>query len=112
MHHPAQVAWHQTTARFNVVPAGRRSYKTERAKRKLVFGTPMGEARWPGALTLPEGRFFASAPTHKQAKAIFWKDRDIVYLGCKRLTGVVQFNGVDEAVGTGSAGEARAGIAH
>lgn len=74
MHHPAQVAWYNSRARFNVVPAGRRSFKTERAKRKLVFGTPIGAPIWNGALTLPEGRFFAAAPTHKQAKAIFWSD--------------------------------------
>lgn len=49
--------------RFPLVPAGRRSGKTERFKRFLVkqaFRTP--------------GPYFAAAPTHDQAKKIFWDD--------------------------------------
>jgi hypothetical protein len=66
----AQLAYANSRHRFNVVPAGRRSGKTERAKRKLIRR----------ALTL-EGithneapRFFAGAPTRDQAKRIFWTD--------------------------------------
>jgi hypothetical protein len=68
--HPTQLAYATSPHRFNVVPAGRRSGKTERFKRKLRRK----------ALTL-EGithnetpRFFAGAPTRDQAKRIFWAD--------------------------------------
>lgn len=49
--------------RFPLVPAGRRSGKTERFKRFLVKQAN----RVPGA-------YFAAAPTHDQAKKIFWDD--------------------------------------
>ena len=49
--------------RFPLVPAGRRSGKTERFKRFLV----------KQANNLP-GNYFAAAPTHDQAKKIFWDD--------------------------------------
>ncbi|HEX4918062.1 MAG TPA: terminase family protein [Limnobacter sp.] len=49
--------------RFPLVPAGRRSGKTERFKRFLV----------KRAFDVP-GMYFAAAPTHDQAKKIFWKD--------------------------------------
>lgn len=49
--------------RFPLVPAGRRSGKTERFKRFLVK-----EA------TRKTGMYFAAAPTYNQAKKIFWKD--------------------------------------
>lgn len=50
--------------RFKVVPAGRRSGKTERAKRKLITE----------ALVNPGERYFAAAPTSLQAKKIYWND--------------------------------------
>lgn len=53
--------------RFAVVPAGRRSGKTELAKRKLVMGLNQKKA-WP------DPKYFAAAPTREQAKRIFWKD--------------------------------------
>lgn len=68
--HPLQLAYVASPHRFNVVPAGRRSGKTERAKRKLVRR----------ALTLDgvqhddTPRFFAAAPTRDQAKRIYWAD--------------------------------------
>lgn len=49
--------------RFPLVPAGRRSGKTERFKRFLV----------KQANKTP-GQYFAAAPTHAQAKKIFWDD--------------------------------------
>lgn len=49
--------------RFPLVPAGRRSGKTERFKRFLVKQA----SRVPGS-------YFAAAPTHDQAKKIFWND--------------------------------------
>lgn len=49
--------------RFPLVPAGRRSGKTERFKRFVV----------KQANEVP-GPYFAAAPTHDQAKKIFWDD--------------------------------------
>ena len=49
--------------RFPLVPAGRRSGKTERFKRFLVKQA-----------NRIEGLYFASAPTHGQAVKIFWAD--------------------------------------
>ncbi|MGA3066093.1 MAG: hypothetical protein ABSF29_04515 [Tepidisphaeraceae bacterium] len=59
--------WNDET-RFKVVPSGRRSGKTELAKRRLVEHlfrrTPHGKP----------GRYFAAAPTDDQAKRVFWED--------------------------------------
>lgn len=49
--------------RFPLVPAGRRSGKTERFKRFLVKQSQK-----------VVGQYFAAAPTHNQAKKIFWND--------------------------------------
>lgn len=65
--HPKQIALWKCNKRFVVVPAGRRSGKTERAKRKLV-------QKALAFYAAPDGRFMASAPTHAQAKDIFWDD--------------------------------------
>ncbi len=62
-----QIRWMESCTRFNVVPAGRRSGKTERAKRKLVRRA-LEEIDWI------DGRFFAGAPTRDQAKRIYWDD--------------------------------------
>ncbi len=57
-------------ARFKVVPAGRRSGKTENAKRNLVeqglLESTLGQ--------FDDYRYFAAAPTRDQAKAIYWQD--------------------------------------
>jgi hypothetical protein len=53
-------------ARFKVVAAGRRSGKTERAKRFLIKQALIATGTSPA--------FFAAAPTHAQAKRIYWKD--------------------------------------
>ncbi len=50
-----------------VVPAGRRSGKTELAKRRLVVSLPQKKP-WS------DPRYFAGAPTREQAKRIFWQD--------------------------------------
>lgn len=57
--------------RFPLVPAGRRSGKTERFKRFLV----------KQANSVP-GIYFAAAPTHDQAKKIFWDDLKAFTLSC------------------------------
>jgi hypothetical protein len=66
-HHPAGIRYSNSPHRFNTVAAGRRSGKTERAKRKLVK-----KALWATTPWAP--RFFAAAPTRDQAKRIFWSD--------------------------------------
>lgn len=64
--HPVQLALMAAVPsgiRFPLVPAGRRSGKTERFKRFLVKQA-----------TAYSGPYFAAAPTHAQAKKIFWDD--------------------------------------
>lgn len=66
---PQGVGYSRSPARFNVVPAGRRSGKTERAKRKLgVAAMTANDTPWD------DPRFFAGAPTRDQANSIYWKD--------------------------------------
>jgi len=66
-YHKEQAAWWASNKRFDVVPAGRRSGKTEIAKRK-------GEMRALKYTAASDGWIVFSAPTHAQAKRIFWKD--------------------------------------
>lgn len=64
--HPVQLALIDAVPngiRFPLVPAGRRSGKSERFKRFLVKQA-----------NLVPGPYFAAAPTHGQAKKIFWDD--------------------------------------
>jgi hypothetical protein len=65
--HPIQLALVRAVddgVRFPIVPAGRRSGKTERAKRFLCK-----RSMW-----LPGEKYFAGAPTRDQAKKIWWND--------------------------------------
>lgn len=64
---PAQAHFYLSERRYNIAPCGRRSGKTAIAKRRLVKKA----LKWHG---LPGARFLATAPTHLQAKAIFWRD--------------------------------------
>lgn len=66
-HHNGQAHYYRSPYRFTVVPAGRRSGKTEIAKRRLVRAVQRTCRNWPAA-------FFAGAPTRDQAKRIFWND--------------------------------------
>lgn len=59
--------------RFPVVPAGRRSGKTERLKRFVAK-----QSMW-----LPGERYFLGAPTRDQAKKIFWDDMKALTLSAK-----------------------------
>lgn len=65
--HPEQQRLIHSPARFKTVPAGRRSGKTEIAKRNLVMASMMGSN-----YSIP--RYFAGAPTRDQAKRIWWDD--------------------------------------
>lgn len=65
--HPVQTALINAVAngvRFPVVPAGRRSGKTERAKRFVA----------KEAMKNPGERYFIAAPTRDQVKKIYWAD--------------------------------------
>lgn len=65
--HPAQLSLIGAVSRgirFPVVPAGRRSGKTERFKRFLV----------KQAMANPGELYFAAAPTYGQVKKIYWDD--------------------------------------
>jgi hypothetical protein len=66
-YHPVQHAYWFSQHRFNTVPAGRRSYKTEIAKRRLIKKGLSSATSW-------EPRLFAAAPTRDQAKRIWWED--------------------------------------
>lgn len=61
---PEQVRLITEEVRFKVVPAGRRSGKTERAKRYLA----------KQAMKHPNELYFAAAPTRDQVKKIWWDD--------------------------------------
>lgn len=61
---PAQVALRDDDVRFKVVPAGRRSGKTERAKRYVAKQAMKNE----------QELYFCAAPTRDQVKKIFWDD--------------------------------------
>lgn len=61
--HAVQRALIEDHVRFKVVPAGRRSGKTERAKRFIVRE----------AMQTP-GQYFVAAPTRDQVKRIYWQD--------------------------------------
>jgi len=62
--HPVQRKLIDDDVRFKIVPAGRRSGKSERAKRYLAHK----------ALNNGEEMYFAAAPTRDQAKKIWWDD--------------------------------------
>lgn len=61
--HPVQDALITDDVRFKIVPAGRRSGKTERAKRFVVK-----------AAMMEQGAYFLAAPTRDQVKRIYWND--------------------------------------
>lgn len=65
--HSGQTAYFNSPHRFNVLPCGRRSGKTECAKRKLVSRAFKGSE-------YIRPKFFAAAPTRDQAKIIYWDD--------------------------------------
>jgi hypothetical protein len=61
---PEQIRLRDENVRFKVVPAGRRSGKTERAKRFVA----------KQAMTNPGEMYFLGAPTQDQAKRIWYQD--------------------------------------
>lgn len=68
-YHPEHTRLIESPARFKVVPAGRRSGKTERAKRRVVEA-----CMDPTTFKFDDPNFACAAPTYNQAKSIYWKD--------------------------------------
>ena len=66
-YHKVQARLWKENRRFCVVPAGRRSGKTELAKRRLVVELAK-------VTDFADPRYFVAAPTRDQAKRIFWND--------------------------------------
>ena len=66
--HPVQTALISDPIRFKVVPAGRRSGKTERAKR-FMAKKMMANSNEP---------YFIAAPTRAQVKKIYWEDMKLL----------------------------------
>lgn len=62
--HPVQLNLVSDRVRFKLVPAGRRSGKTERAKRFVA----------KQAMKNDNKRYFIAAPTRDQVKKIYWSD--------------------------------------
>ena len=70
--HPQAQAIASSRARFIKIRAGRRAYKTEICKRRLVMCLPH-DTGWM------RPRYFYSAPTRPQAKEIAWQDfKDLI----------------------------------
>lgn len=67
-YHPVQQALITEPKRFKTVPAGRRSGKTEWAKRKVVSAAVARKSRFF------DPNYFVAAPTRAQAKRIYWND--------------------------------------
>ena len=65
--HPIQYKLWTAPTRFAVAPCGRRSGKTELAKRHVIRCALYGTA-------FPDARFFCAAPSRMQAKRIYWED--------------------------------------
>lgn len=75
--HDVQRRAMRSTARFNVVPAGRRSGKTEiLGKRKVVIAALNAHRKDIPFFYRPwhDPRFFVAAPTRDQVKRIYWND--------------------------------------
>ncbi len=73
--HPVQLALIKAIdngVRFPVVPAGRRSGKTERFKRFLAKQAFKNEGE----------KYFIAAPTYSQVKKIYWQDMKSLTLSC------------------------------
>lgn len=71
--HQIQQAYWNSLHRFNVLPCGRRSGKTELAKRKTVKRALLPPGA-PGGSKFPDPHYFCAAPTRDQAKRIYWDD--------------------------------------
>jgi len=75
VNHAGQQAYANSEARNNVVPAGRRSGKSEMAKRRIVLRALCCHIQGhPFELPYVDPKFGIGAPTVAQVKAIYWDD--------------------------------------
>lgn len=74
-YHPTQWQYWTSQCRFNISHSGRRSGKTEIAKRRLI-------KRALNFTAAPDGRFIFSAPVNQQARQIFWEDAKAMVPQC------------------------------
>lgn len=65
IYHKIQAAYWASLERFNYLPCGRQSGKTELAMRKLVRHLPVKRS-WP------DPRYFFASPTYQQCKKVAW----------------------------------------
>jgi hypothetical protein len=75
--HPEQIRAFRSRRRFNVIPAGRRSGKTEIiGKRKMALRAMYAHDKaYPQYYSpYPDPKFFIAAPTRDQVKRIYWSD--------------------------------------
>ena len=74
--HPEQARLVASQARFRVVPAGRRSGKTELVgKRQMILRClQCHDIKSRYYRPFPDPKFFVAAPTRDQAKRIYWND--------------------------------------
>lgn len=75
--HPEQIRAYRSRKRFNIIPAGRRSGKTEIiGKRKMALRCMFAhDVNFPQFYSqFPDPKFFISAPTREQVKRIYWND--------------------------------------
>jgi len=78
-YHPVQAALWKSTARFNIVHAGRRSGKTEIIGKRKIIRKVLSPVDHPEG-----GKFFVAAPTRDQVKRIYWKDLKLMIPGSLR----------------------------
>lgn len=76
--HAKQSEYRYSEARFICLPCGRRSGKTEIAKRRRVARAVYADPKWP------DWKAFCAAPTQDQAKRIFWNDIKAMIPGALR----------------------------
>jgi hypothetical protein len=75
--HPIQIEAYRSRHRYNIVPAGRRSGKTEIiGKRKMALRAMLAhDPAYPQFYSpYPDPKFFIAAPTRDQVKRIYWSD--------------------------------------
>jgi hypothetical protein len=73
-YHAGQSGYMHCETRFIVVPAGRRSGKTEVAKRRIVMRALSAHIPGPYYREYQDPRFGIGAPTYAQVRAIYWDD--------------------------------------
>jgi hypothetical protein len=69
-YHPVQSALWKSPHRFNIIPSGRRSGKTEICGKRKIIRAALNVRNYK----YPDPRFGIGAPTREQVKRIYWND--------------------------------------